>query len=380
MDIVILGSGGVGTAAGLKMATDGYTGIVIASNDTEGLARIEEEYGLGTMELDVRDEASLVETLKDFDLAIGALPGKFGFRTVAATIHAGLDMVDVSFMPEDYMTLHSKAASAGVKVIPDCGLAPGISNILVGHAYTQMSRCRSIKMLVGGLPEEPKGVLKYETTWSVEDLIEEYTRPARVMRGGRMKSISPMDDVRAEGPVCGIDGLESFATDGLRSLLYTLDRVDDMEERTLRYRGHLDLMGGLIELGFLSSEPVTVKDKSLVPRDFSTHILEKGLARLKGRDIALMDIEMKGVDREGSPLRYGYEMLDHFDTALGLSAMQRCTGFTCAVVAELLAEDKIGGGGIIPPEMLGMNQQTYPLIMKRLEEEDIVVRETVDRD
>ena len=238
MRILILGYGNIGSVlAGDLAGSMPSAECVIAGRHRkraeETAASINRKNVTG-MRLDANNYRALVDAMKKSDLVIGTLPGDVGYQSVRAAIDAKVDMVDVSFMPENPLTLDGDAVKAGVTIVPDCGVAPGISNLLVGHTISKLDEVESIRIMVGGLPEEPVPPLGYVVTWSVANLLDEYSRTAKIVKNGKVVEVAALTGLE-EVEFPGVGKLEAFYTDGLRTLLHTVEGVKNMSEKTLRY-------------------------------------------------------------------------------------------------------------------------------------------------
>ena len=349
MKVLVLGAGNVGRAIAwdLREEFDVYVGDL-----SEERLKAVSEFAT-PLKVDASNFDELVETMKDFELVVGALPGRFGYRSVKAAIKAGTDMVDVSFMPENPLELRDEAEKAQVTVIFDAGFAPGLSHMLMGRVWNELDEMREGYIYVGGLPKEPKPPLYYRITWSPKDLIEEYTRPARVIRGGEIKALDPLE--RIERVTVGEFEFEAFVSDGLRSLLESV-RAEKLEEWTLRWSGHLEKMRVLRELGFFKPEHVDKTLEVITP-----------LMTYESPDFSIMQVFGRGT-LNGEPKEIGYLLYD--EEKDGFTSMARVTGFTAAIVARLVAEQNCIYG-VIPPEILGMRIDTFTRITDELADRGI---------
>jgi lysine 6-dehydrogenase len=304
------------------------------------------------LRLDASRVDKLSEVMKGFDIAVDALPGNLGYNAIVAAIRAGVDMVDVSFMPENPMKLADEAEKARVTVIFDAGFAPGLSNILMGRIWQEMDRLHEGTIYVGGLPKKPKPPLYYRITWSPKDLIEEYTRPARLIRDGEINALDPLSEIK-KVKLMGME-FEAFPSDGLRSLLESV-RAENLEEWTLRWPGHLEKMRVLKELGFFKPEHVDKTLEVIVP-----HMI------YETPDFSIMEVRGSGrIDGEEREIRY---LL--YDEEREFTSMSRVTGFTASIIARIVAE-KSCIYGVIPPEILGMRIDTFSRIEEELKDRGI---------
>jgi saccharopine dehydrogenase-like NADP-dependent oxidoreductase len=322
--------------------------------------------------LDVSDRRKLTHTLKKFDLVVGALPGRLGYRLVKTCIGVGVDGVDVSYMPENPLTLHRDAVKAGVTIIPDCGLAPGLSNLLVGRAVSQLDEIEYVHIAVGGLPVKRTPPLDHVMTWCVEDFIDEYARKVRIVERGKVVEVEALSGLE-EVDLPGIGKLEAFYTDGLRTLLHTI-RAESMWEKTLRYPGHAKKMKLLKELGFFDEKPLKVDDVRLPPRRLTARLLDKKLRRPGLGDVVALNVDVGG-RRRGTKIRHFYRLIDRYDKERGITAMARTTAYTASVIAQLVAGKFVREDGVIPLEKLGMKPMIFDRIMAELEERGIKIRQ-----
>ena len=376
MRALILGCGNIGSVAAADLASKTDYKIVVADNELKRAETLAERLGkshASAMKLDVTDRHGLMRQLKGFDAVLGFLPGKLAYKLAESCIEAGRNLVDVSFMGENPLTLDSRASGAGVALIPDCGLAPGISNILVGHAIKGFDRVDSVHILVGGIPEKPIPPLEYVITWSTESLIDEYTRKARIIRDGQRMDAEVLSELEmVDFP--GVGRLEAFLTDGLRTLLETLKNVPDMWEKTLRYPGHASKISALTDLGFFGEEKVTVENVEVSPRRLAVKLLTDKLARPDICDIVAMRVDVSGI-KDGKLSSRVYHLLDRCDAEHGITAMARTTAYPASIVTQLLAEKVIKTKGVVPPEKLGMDDEVFKRFRNELTARGITIRE-----
>ncbi len=378
MKILVIGTGHIGSVIAKDLAqTLPSAKIVIADksqNRAEAVVKRIERKNVSSTQLDVFDHRILVKTLKGFDLAIGALPGEIGYKALKACIDAKVDMVDVSFMPENPLSLNDKAAKAAVTIIPDCGVAPGLSHLLLMRGTSKLDQVQNAEILVGGLPAKPIPPLGYTITWSVEGLIDEYTRKARIVKNGKVTEVEPLDSVEeVEFPAVG--KLEAFYSDGLRTLLKTVKGVENMAEKTLRYPGHIEKIRLLKDMGFFDEKPVQTDNFSVSPRSVTVKLLEQKLKKPEVEDILAMLVQVDGT-KKGRRMRYTFHVLDHYDRRSKITAMARTTAYTASCVAQLVAKKIITDKGVIPPERLGENEIIFRKLMALLRKRGIHIKET----
>lgn len=362
MKIIVIGCGLQGFEIVRDLAKDMEVGV--CDIDETKLARCR-KIGISSLyKVDITKQQDLDRMVKPYDVVIGAVPGKYGFNLVKSIIKTGKNMVDISFMPENALELNSLARKYGVKVVVDCGLAPGTTNMLVGHGMSILKKVREIHIAVGGLPQNPKPPLNYLTVFSLEDVMEEYTRKAKLVHNGHITIVDPLTDLETiKFPKIG--NLECFNTDGLRSILYTIKGVKEMTEKTIRYPGHTDQIKTLIECGLLDTNPINFRGIKTTPRELLLSVLGPKLALGKDKDITFLRVLIKGEKT------LKYELVDYFKN--GVTSMARTTGYPCAIVARLI--NRVKGVGVIPPEELGKDNALFNLILKELAKRGINIKE-----
>lgn len=350
--------------------------IVVSDSLLDRAEQVVASIGRGNLravQLEASDYNRLLDLLNGVDLAIGLAPGRLGFLSMKACIDAGVDMVDLSYMSEDPLTLHQAALTKGVTVIPDCGFAPGLSNILVGKAVSMLDRVESVHIFVGGLPEKNIPPLGYKVTWCVEDLIEEYVRVSVIVENGKKVEVKALDGIeKVEIPDIGL--LEAFYTDGVRTLHHTIKGVSSLWEKTMRYPGHAERIKMLVELGFFDEEPILLdRGFNITPRELTIKLFEKRLSMFDLKDLVVMKIEVDGV-KDGKETNYTYQMLDYFDEKKQITAMARTTAYTASIIVESLLKGVIKEKGVVPPEILGMRPEVEN-ILSEIDAKGIKIRE-----
>ena len=376
MRMLLLGCGNIGAVAAADLVDNTDYEIVVADNELKRAETLVERLGknrVSAMKVDASNRRSLTGCLKGFDIVLGFLPGRLAYGLAESCIEAGRNLVDVSFMGENPLALNGKASAANVAIVPDCGLAPGISNVLVGHATKCLDRVDSVHIMVGGIPEKPVPPLEYVITWSTESLIDEYTRKARIIRDGKRVDADALSELETiDFP--GVGKLEAFLTDGLRTLLDTLRDVPDMWEKTLRYPGHVTKINTLKNLGFFEEEKVTVEKAGVSPRRLSVKLLTEKLVRPDICDLVAMKINVSGV-KDGKHSSLVYHLLDRCDSDRGITAMARTTAYPASIVAQFLAEKSVKTTGVIPPEKLGMDDELFRRFSNELKARGITIKE-----
>ena len=378
MRILVLGCGNIGSVIATDLAESmPSTDIVIADkrrSKAEKVAALIQKRNVAGIQLDACNYRELVDNMKMFDVVVGALPGDIGYQSVKAAIDANVDLVDVSYMPENPLTLNKDATKAGVTIIPDCGVAPGISNVFIGHAISKLDNVESVHVMVGGLPEESVPPLGYTLTWSTEGLIDEYTRKAKIVENGEVKEVEALTGLE-EVEFPGAGKLEAFYTDGLRTLLHTTKDVKTMWEKTLRYPGHVEKIRLLKALGFFDERPIEVENVCLSPRKITVKLFEAKLRRPEIKDILAMKVEISGM-KEGLKKRYIYHLLDRYDEKRGVTAMARTTAYPASILTQLTVQEIIEERGVVPLEKLCVEEENFNKILAELEKRHIKIVES----
>jgi lysine 6-dehydrogenase len=304
--------------------------------------------------LDVRDEEAVQALMRESDAAMSALPYYFNYDMAVCAVDAGIHFSDLGGNTEivfKQKTLHERARAENVSVIPDCGLAPGMVNILAEYGIRQLDSVNAVRIYVGGLPQKPEPPLNYQIVYSLEGVLDYYTTLSWVLRGGkrtRVKALSEREPVQFADP---IGTLEAFHTaGGLSTMAFRYEgRIPTMEYKTLRYPGHAALMESIRELGLLDLEPVDVKGAHVVPRDAFIATVGPRLRKPDGRDLVALRVVAEGT-KDGTPKKVGWELLDYHDAERGISAMERATGFSLAITGMMQVRRQVAGSGVLTPD------------------------------
>jgi lysine 6-dehydrogenase len=362
--IIVLGCGMVGSAIAADLSEK--FDVTSADVDADKLSLLAKNHRIKTEVFDITKGDNLSSQLEGYNVVVNAMPGYMGFDTLKKVIGAGKDVVDISFFPEDAFELDTLAKEKDVTAVIDCGVAPGLSNILLGYHHKK-DKVKTFTCYVGGLPVERLYPFQYKAPFSPSDVIEEYTRPARIKENNKIR-IKP---ALSEPELLNFDGigtLEAFNSDGLRTLLRTID-IPDMKEKTIRYPGHLDAIKLLRDSGFFSTDEILINNISIRPVDLSSRILFE-LWKLKEDDD---EFTVMQVDMASEEDKFSYFLLDRKDNSTGFTSMARTTGFTCTAVVSLIAEEKLKNKGICPPELIGMNAEHFNYIMNYLNSRGVIV-------
>ncbi|MBX3240239.1 MAG: saccharopine dehydrogenase NADP-binding domain-containing protein [Chitinophagaceae bacterium] len=368
MNIAVLGAGMVGRTIAEDLAKSfSVTSFDRCELSLKKLSGRNPE--IQTQVYDLRKNADYTEVLKPYDIIVTAVPGFMGYETVKKVILAGKNVVDISFSPEDILNLDSLAREKNITAIVDFGVAPGMSNLVLGR-YNEEMEVQNFECYVGGLPAKRKKPFEYKAPFSPIDVIEEYTRPARLQENGQVVVKPALTEVELL-QFDEIGELEAFNTDGLRSLLFTMSHIPNMKEKTLRYPGHSQLISDLQAGGFFDKEPVDVKGVPVSPIEFSSALLFKEWQLLpEEEEFTVMRIIVEGV-KDNQPNKVTYSLLDRYDTASKTSSMARSTGYTCAAAVHLLANQLFTEKGLFPPEKIGKHKECFDFVLNYLGERNV---------
>ena len=361
---IVLGCGLVGTTMVEDLGADPDFEVTAADISDDNLERISALPRVTTLSADLGDPGTVGTTVQDYDVVIGALPSRIGFQTLKTVIEAGRSYCDISFMPEDALTLDAAAKRHDVTAVVDCGVSPGLSNLTVGYARAQLDKTDRAVIYVGGLPITRRWPYDYKAPFAPSDVIEEYTRPARMVENGNVVQKPALSEPELiDFPRIGT--LEAFNTDGLRSLIQTLD-IPNMKEKTLRYPGHVELMRVLRETGFFDKNPIDINGVRVRPLDVTSRLLfPKWKFDESEAEFTVMRVMVEG--RKGnSPMRYTYELYDETDRTSGTSSMARTTGFPCTIIARMIARGEFADPGVFPLELLARREGLFDQMIKEL--------------
>ncbi len=370
MTIAVLGAGMVGRAIALDLATDfSVTSFDLSAANLEELSR--RNPAIHTAGADLADYKNYTDLLQPFDLVVTAVPGFMGFQTLEAVINAGKNVVDISFFPEDVLQLDVLAKEKEVTVITDCGVAPGMSNLILGRYNAEM-KVKAFECYVGGLPKERKPPFQYKAPFSPVDVIQEYIRPARLVEQGKIVT-KPALSEREMMQFAEVGELEAFNTDGLRSLIFTMNHIPEMKEKTLRYPGHIDLIIALQQAGFFDMTPLHINDIAVSPIDFTSKLLvNEWKLGPEEEEFTVMKVIVIG-DKE----TITYDLLDRYDPVTITSSMARTTGYTCTAAVHLITDKLFTEKGVFPPELIGHRKDCFDFVLDYLKARNVIWRKSV---
>jgi lysine 6-dehydrogenase len=357
MRFLVLGAGAMGRAVALDLARSvGVEEVVLADNDAIRLGEAIEFVGSPIVHrsaLDVCDHEAVVEVMGRCDVAISCVPYRFNHALATAAIEAGCSLCDLggnTDIVRKELVLDPKARTAGVTVVPDCGLAPGLATVLAADAMSRFDEVEELHIRVGGLPVEPRPPLDYMVLFSPAGLVNEYKERAVVIRGGKVQTVESLEDVEEIEFPEPFGKLEAFNTSGGTSTLpqTMLGKVQTLDYKTVRYPGHCDRMRLLRDLGLFEEGPVEVSGTDVAPRDVLEALIWERLPH-DGDDVVLMRLWAVG-SKDGEERTLTYTMVDQCDAEADLSAMQRTTAFPASIVAQMIASREISERGVLPQE------------------------------
>jgi lysine 6-dehydrogenase len=359
MNFLVLGGGAQGSAAAFDLVRRDDVDRVLIADQKAGNVRpflapfVGEK--LEYVALDATDHGAVREAMEGMDAVVCGLPYFFNYDIAEVAVEEGCHYCDLggnTEIVERQRTLHQRARDQGVSVIPDCGLAPGMVNILAQAGIDALDETDTVKIRVGGLPQEPRPPLNYQIVYSMQGVLDYYTTLSVVLEEGKLvqkTALSELEDVRFPEPV---GTLEAFHTaGGISTMPYRYQgRIRHMEYKTLRYPGHARIMEAIRELGLLSDEPVDVPGGAQIsPRDFFIQVVSPRLRDPKGRDLVALRVEVSGT-RDGGETTLRYDLLDYYDAEHDVTAMMRTTGYSLAVTALMQADGRVTELGVHTPD------------------------------
>ena len=375
--IIVLGSGLVGAPMCVDLAKESHFEVTAVDIDIDSLKSLEKgNYLIKTIQDDLSKTEKVRELIKPYDVVISAVPGFMGFQTLKAVIEAKKNVIDIAFFSEDPFLLDVLAKRNEVTAVVDCGVAPGMSSILVGHVNQLLDETHNVMIYVGGLPEVREWPYEFKASFSPIDVIEEYIRPARYVENGRLV-VKPALSEPELIHFPGVGTLEAFNTDGLRTLATTIS-APNMKEKTLRYPGHIEKMAVLRETGFFDKDKITINEAKIRPLDLTARLLfPKWKLNGNDKDITIMKLIVEGKKAE-KKLCYTYELMDRHDSSTNTHSMARTTGYTATLVLRMITQGLYKRQGVSAPEFIGQHPECVHYMLNGLKDRGVVYKETVE--
>ncbi len=369
--IVVLGCGAVGRPMAIDLSKAPGCEVISVDVNQEVLDRLAREHPIRTRVEDLSTVEGVTRAVEDADIVIGSVPYSIGYAMLEGVIRAGKNIVDISYFPEDPFGLDDLAKEKGVTAVVDCGVAPGMANIILGDHARKMKVAR-YECYVGGIPKARDAPFGYKSPFPVLEVLEEYAETGRMVEDGKVV-VEPMLSETATIDFEEVGPLACLNSDGLRTLIRTMD-IPDMLEKTLRYPVHVDVMRIFRDAGFLNLTPIQVKGASVRPIDVTASLLSPHWEYGPGEaDLTVMRLVISG-EEDGKPVTYTYDLYDEYDPATGVLSMARTTGYTCTAVARLVLDGVFSQKGISPPEFVGRVGGCRERVEKYLEDRGVRYR------
>ena len=355
MRMLVLGAGLQGSACAWDILEHTDADVTVADYRVDELHDALCNYNgdrLQVIKLDVRDDAAVRATMQEHDVALSAIPYYYNFSVARLAVDVGIHFADLGGNTEivrQQETLDAAAKEHHISVVPDCGLAPGMVNVIAAEGIRRVESAETVKLFVGGLPRHPEPPLNYQVLYSLEGALDYYTTPSWILRNGRPIEIDALSEVEEVTTPEPLGTLEAFHTGGGASTMpwRYQDKVQSMEYKTLRYPGHASIMVAMRGLGLLGTDPVEVNGKQIVPRDAFIAIVDPVLRKPDSEDLVVLKVVVVG-ERKGRRTRTTFDLVDYADRENGMSAMMRVTGFSLAITGVMQVEGRIETRGVAP--------------------------------
>ena len=357
MKILVLGAGRMGHGAVYDLVHNSLDveRVTVADFHLDKAQAVASAVGTAKVDarqIDTSDHAASLKLMRGHDSVISCVNYWYNESLSRAAIETHSNFCDLggnNYVVDEQLAMDAEAKKAGINIIPDCGLAPGMVSILAVHGANQFDEIEKIHIRVGGLPQDPRPPLNYQLVFSVEGLINEYVEVARVIRDGRIAEVESMTEIE-HIEFDGFPPLEAFQTSGGTSTLPDtfLGKIRELDYETIRYAGHCERFRTMIDLGLCSSDEILVDYQKVTPRKVFGELLQKHLPA-DGPDYVLVRLDFAG-SRGGETKRLRYDIVDKLDEATGLSAMMRTTAFPASIVAQMMARGEVLMRGATPQE------------------------------
>ncbi len=380
MKMLVLGAGLQGCATAFDLLQNpAVTQVTVADLHPERLAQFLDPYKgtdrLKAVKLDVKDLPAVTALMRGHVSVMSAIPYYFNAPMAACAIEAGCHFSDLGGNTEivfEQKKLNDAAVAKGLSIIPDCGLAPGMVNILAAEGIRRLDKAEKVKIYVGGLPRHPEPPLNYQIVYSLEGALDYYTTTSWILRGGKrtpVEALSELEPVTFPEPV---GTLEAFHTaGGVSTMPFSYEgKVDVLEYKTLRYPGHVAIMKPIRELGLLGNDPIDVKGVQVRPRDVFIAAATPVLKKPKAEDLVALRVEASGI-KDGKPASVTWQLVDHKDMERNISAMMRTTGYSLAITGLMQADGRVKAKGVLTPDE-AMPFQSY---VDELAKRGVMIRE-----
>ncbi|MDI6824422.1 MAG: saccharopine dehydrogenase C-terminal domain-containing protein [Bacillota bacterium] len=380
MRALVLGAGMMGSVIARDLAeSQEISEVVVADVNPDRLQSCLKADRTGKVSVrvtDAGDRGSLVAAMRGVAVVASALLHEFSLGVLEAAIDAGVHVVDlVGSKPREKLALDARAKAAGCTLIPGLGVAPGLSNVLVGRGFRRLDDVETAVIKVGGLPQQPHPPLEYRVVYALESCLNQYVRPALIVRDGQAVEVEPMTDLELDDFPPPVGRCECFVTDGLATLPLTLARPDlrYMAEKTVRYPGHAERIRTLIECGFFDTTPTEVGGCQVSPRAVLEAVLRPRLQAGDERDVTVLRVEVSG-RKGGKRMLYRFDMVDLYDEATRTTSMARTTAYPCTSACRMLIRGEITERGVLPPELL-FDDRLYAVLTRDLAERGVKMQE-----
>jgi lysine 6-dehydrogenase len=309
---------------------------------------------LRTLKLDVNDGAAVRNAMRGHASVMSAIPYYYNGPMAEAALESGCHFSDLGGNTEivlEQKTLHDRAQAKGISIIPDCGLAPGMVNILAAEGIRRLDRAEQVKIYVGGLPQQPEPPLNYQIVYSLEGALDYYTTPSWVLRTGRPVQVDALSEVEPVEFPEPVGRLEAFHTGGgISTMPFAYEgKVKVMEYKTLRYPGHVSIMRPIRELGLLENTPIEVKGQPVIPRDLFIAAVSPRLHKPRGKDLVAQQVQVSG-QKDEAPHAVTFRLIDYYDGENGISAMMRTTGYSLSITGQMQADGRVRAKGVHTPD------------------------------
>lgn len=357
MKILVLGAGRMGHGAVFDLIhnSPGVERVTVADFDLKKAETVAEAVGTSRVDarqIDASNYLDVVALMDDHDSAISCVNYWYNESLSRAAIETRTNFCDLggnNYVVDAQLGLDEDAKAAGINIIPDCGLAPGMVSILAMHGAAKFDEIEGIHIRVGGLPQEPQPPLNYQLVFSVEGLVNEYIEVARVIRDGKITEVESMTEIESLA-FDGFPPLEAFQTSGGTSTLPDtfLGKIRELDYKTIRYAGHCEKFKTMIDLGLCSSDEIVVNFQKVTPRKVFGELLQQHLPA-DGPDYVLVRLDFVGM-KDGADKKLRYDIFDRLDESTGMSAMMRTTAFPASIIAQMLAKGDVLMRGATPQE------------------------------